>query len=146
MRITKSLEWMRPYLEDAMKVVPEIRLLTAIVARTPKVNGREVQRAHAMITSYHSGTYHITSFIKKQAVVTYHPKVKLKLLPYSKKDLLEYLAHEIAHLRYWDHSTHHAILTAELTIRFMKRLSKSGYISEEAELKGLSDNFDLVKK
>lgn len=137
---------MRPYIEDAHKVVPEVRLLTAVIARTPKINGREVQRAHAMITSYSSGTYQITSFIKKQSVVSYYPKVKLKLVPYSKKDLLEYLAHELAHLRFWDHSTHHATLTAELIIRFMKRLSRSGYISEEAELKGLHDNFDLVRK
>lgn len=52
---------------------------------------------------------------------------------YSSLDILAYLAHELSHMRYWEHSPHRTILECKLNIIFMKRAIKEGYISEEVE-------------
>jgi hypothetical protein len=131
--ITKSLLWLEPYIEDVRPLLPELRLLKRITARSPKKNTREVQRIHAICYRFQNNTFQIGLMLHKQRVKRYKPKVEIKNVPYSKLDLLHYFAHELAHLRYWDHSPHRTILECKLNMIFMERAIKEGYISEEVE-------------
>lgn len=143
MHISKSLEWMRPYIEDARKLVPEIRLLKSVVARRPKPTHKEVQRIHAIIHAHRNGTFSIGLMLTRKSLKSINP-VKFKISNQTKIDMLDHLAHELAHLRYWDHSPHRKILEAKLSILFMKRLSKSGYISEEVEFNRTLGPYDVI--
>jgi hypothetical protein len=75
--------------------------------------------------------FHLSMYTEYVKTVKIHPEVKLEIKPLSKIDMLMALAHEIAHLRYWDHCPKRQILESELTAMFMVELAKSGYISEE---------------
>jgi hypothetical protein len=48
-------------------------------------------------------------------------------------DLLRYLAHELAHLEHWNHTTGHTQLECIVLSIFMTKLAQEGYISEEDE-------------
>ena len=56
-----------------------------------------------------------------------------KYRPYTIIELLHTLAHELAHIPNWTHTTDHKILECRILIKFMQRLSKEGYISEEKD-------------
>lgn len=135
MKLSKSLSWLVPYLEEARKSLPEMALLQSVSTRIPN-HSKEVQRSHAIINMReYKGPreeFSITLFIRKQRFKTLYP-LKTYTERYSKLETLCHLAHELAHLRYWKHTPHHQILTSEITIIFMKILSDSGYISEEDE-------------
>jgi predicted metal-dependent hydrolase len=49
--------------------------------------------------------------------------------------LLQYLAHELAHLEHWDHTPDHKHLECILMSAFMTRLKQDFYVSEEDEMK-----------
>lgn len=132
MHISKSLKWLEPYIEDVKPMLPELKLLTRITCRSPKKNINEVQRIHAICYKFQNGTYQIGLMLNKQRVKRYKP-IEIKITPYSKLDLLHYFAHELSHLRYWEHSPHRTILECRINILFMKRAIKEGYISEEVE-------------
>jgi hypothetical protein len=58
-----------------------------------------------------------------------------KAAQFSKIDLLEHLAHELAHTESWTHTPKHKRLEAKIKIKFMHMLQSDGYVSEEDELK-----------
>ncbi len=138
MRISKSLKWMIPYLEDARPILPEIALLTHLESRVPKTNHKEVQRISGLCSQYEkrdkSISYKIALFTQYQNVLKYRP-LKIKLKDYSKMDMLQFLAHELAHMRDMTHTPSRMILECKLMMRFMKRAEAEGYISEEYESK-----------
>ncbi len=145
MQISKSLKWLELYIDDIRETLPELKLLKSVVCRSPKTNLYEVQRIHAICHKYQNGTFQIGLMLHKQRVKRYKPKVEIKNVPYSKLDLLHFLAHELSHLRYWDHSPHRVILECRLHVIFMKRAIKEGYISEEMEFnKPLNAQLDKI--
>ena len=133
MQVSKSLKWLEPYLEDIKPILPELVLLTSIAARSPKGrNSKELQRSHAMCHKKADGTFKIMLNLKRQMIEKIRP-VEICMVEYSTMDLLGYLAHELAHLRYWEHSPHRLMLECRILILFMKKAIKNGYISEEFE-------------
>jgi hypothetical protein len=131
-KLSKSIQWLEPYLVDAEKMVPEVRLVTSVIARRP-TNDHAVQRIHAIIHANLNKTFKIVLMSARKRLVRTEP-IEFKIERYSRIELLESLAHEIAHTRHWDHTPDRKILECKLSIVFMKRLAKSGYISEEIEM------------
>ena len=131
-KVSKSFRWLEPYLKDAEKLVPEVRLVTGVVARKP-TRDLTVQRIHAIIHANENKTFKIVLMAARKTLVRVDPP-EFKIERYSKIELLESLAHELAHTRHWDHTPERKILECKLSILFMRRLSKSGYISEEIEM------------
>ena len=58
---------------------------------------------------------------------------EVKYRPYTALELLCTLAHELAHIKHWDHTCHHKMLENHITTIFMQKLHKDGYISEEKD-------------
>jgi hypothetical protein len=144
MHISKSLKWLEPYIEDIKPILPEHKLLKRIVARSPKGNTNEVQRIHAICHKFQNGTFQIGLMLTVQRVKRYKP-VEISMENYSKLALLYYFAHELSHLRYWEHSPSRVILECRLLVIFMKRAMKEGYISEEVEFNTpLNKSFDKI--
>ena len=56
-----------------------------------------------------------------------------KFRPYTLIELLCTLAHELAHIKHWQHTPHHKMLENHLTTLFMQKLDKEGYICEEKD-------------
>lgn len=138
MRISKSLKWMIPYLEDARPILPELATLTHLISRVPKASHKEVQRISGICNQYEKKDktvyYRIILMTKYQNILKYRP-LKIKLSDYSKLDMLSLLAHELSHMRDMTHTPSRMILECKLMMRFMKRAEAEGYISEEYESK-----------
>lgn len=80
----------------------------------------------------HSKTsYKMTLYINR------HSMSEDKIIEYSTIDLLQVLAHELAHLEHWvPHTTAHRRLECRIMCIFMTKLGKSGYTTEEEEKNG----------
>ena len=125
MVIVKELEWMRDYIDNVSHLLPKIKQLKKISSK--KGNKERWQHCHGLITYFDNKSFRITLYL------TYHDILTDKIENYSTIDLLQYLAHELAHLEHWDHTPQHKQLECILMGIFMIRLSNEGYISEEVE-------------
>jgi len=135
MKISKDLSWIREYIEEIHFIVPELRKLKRISSRVPNKKLNTNQHCHGIITKYYNGVDHrITIYTKYLNMSLVSGKVELEIKPYSKIDTLCYIAHEIAHLRFWEHTPDHKSLEATIILIFMNRLKISGYKCEEDEL------------
>lgn len=125
MKISKSLEWTRAYIESVAHLLPRIKQLKKISSR--RGSKEYFQHFHGLITYFDKKSFRITLYI------TYHETLKDVIVNYSTIDILQYLAHELAHLEHWDHTTSHKQLECILLGIFMTKLQQDGYISEEEE-------------
>lgn len=127
MIIVKELEWMREYVDAVSHLLPKIKRLKRISSK--KGNKERWQHCHGLITYYDQKNYRITLY------TTYHSMIYDQIKPYSTIDLLQYLAHELAHLEHWDHTTDHKHLECVIMSAFMTKLKQESYVSEEEEMK-----------
>lgn len=135
-KFSPELEWLRPYFNKVKNIVP-VQNLEKVIARKPRMN--QLQHSHAQLVTYTSNeTGKIVRqyisinlyFIKPEKL---NPMVRKKN-PFSKIDLLEHFAHELAHLEHEPHTPKHKRLENRICNIFMNMLEKSGYISEEYEM------------
>lgn len=130
MKIHKKLSWLKEYIELAKPIIPEIRNIYFVREIFHQKN--KLQKIHASLTyEFIFGSYVLSLYtrFKRQAK---KPRLA-KEEEYSKIELLENLAHELAHLKHWEHTPEHKVLESKLSILFMERLLESGYISAEEE-------------
>jgi hypothetical protein len=127
MNIVKEYEWMSDYIDSVSHLLPKIKKLKKISLK--KGNRERWQHCHGLITYHNKQDYRITLYR------TYHDMISDKIKPYTTIDLLQYLAHELAHLEHWDHTPDHKHLECILMSAFMTRLKQDFYVSEEDEMK-----------
>lgn len=134
MIIAKELEWVREYVQAVQHLLPELKRLKRISAK--KAHKDYVQRVHATCWEYYADhkSYKINLYVSKSSVSSLRP-LKIKLSRYSTMELLMNLAHELAHLRHWEHTPDHKSLECSIALVFMNMLKNDGYVSEEAEAK-----------
>ena len=131
MRVSKKLTWMKPYIKIAQSIVPEVGRITRVLALNVDKNLEKNPAALAKITEYSDRTYVISLYTEYVAKEKIHPEAIFSIEKLSKIDILCNLAHEIAHLRSWEHTPARQILESSLVIAFMGKLNSSGYISAE---------------
>ena len=143
MKIHKKLGWLKEYIDLAKKILPQIEYIVLI--RELFHQKDKVQRIHASLTQECLlGTYVLSFYTSFKKVL---PKTGKTLEEkYSKIDILDHLAHELAHLEHWQHTPEHKILEAKLSILFMRHLLKSGYVSEEEEFRGKKTKKSRIRK
>ena len=127
MVISKELGWMKDYIPLVSHLLPKLKQLKKIT--TKKGNRERWQHCHGLITYYDKKSFRITLY------TTYHSIMSDKIIPYTTIDLLQYLAHELAHLEHWNHTPQHKQLECMIMSIFMTKLSQDGYTSEEDEEK-----------
>lgn len=127
MKITKELEWVRPYIESVTHLLPKLKQLKKISSR--RGSKEYWQHVDGIITYFDKKFFRITLY------VTYHDTYSDKIKNYSTIEILQCLAHELAHLEQWYHTPQHKQLECILLSIFMTKLSEDKYISEEDESK-----------
>jgi hypothetical protein len=127
MKIVKELSWVKPFIESVSHLLPNIKQLKKISTRRGSKD--RWQHFHGLITYYDKKSFRITLYM------TYHDMPTDIIKDYSTIDLLQYLAHELAHLDHWDHTPDHKHLECIIQGVFMTKLKQEGYISEEEEEK-----------
>lgn len=122
MKLPKQLSWLLPYINSVP--LPDHKVLTRVSAFNIRNNRNGLDRW---------GSCHSDDEIHYRIYLHTHqdPKNPKKL---SKLEVLCVLAHELAHISYWEHSPEHKTLESEYASMFMKLLKESGYTSEEDEL------------
>ena len=134
MYISKKLLWLKEYIDDLHHTLPELKKLKRLIAKEPNKNMTHNQNCHGIITKYYNGKdTRIVLYTKYLLMTLKQEKVELQIKPYSKIDTLCFLAHELAHLRHWDHTPDHKSLEVIISQVFMNKLKVNGYISEEDE-------------
>ena len=134
MVISKELDWVESYIDSVKYLLPEIKKLKRITSKVPSKKLNTNQSCHGIITKYYNGKDHrITLYTKYLLMELKKGEVHITIEKYSKIDTLCFLAHELAHLRYWDHTPDHKELETTITASFMKMLRKDGYNNEEDE-------------
>lgn len=133
MIIAKELEWMRDYIESVRHLLPHLKGLKRLNSK--KANKKFIQRCHGVCTKYSDKKhFKITLYTSAMGIVTIKP-LDISIMQYSKLEILMTLAHELAHLEYWDHSPDHKSLECSIALIFMSKLKSEGYVSEEHEAK-----------
>ena len=86
---------------------------------------------------YTDDTFAIGIATHYQQIVFKETHVDVKKAPFSSLDILDHFAHELAHMiiDYPNHTIWHTRITHRIMGKFLTRLNKSGFISEEDELK-----------
>lgn len=134
MRISKSILWLEEYIEAVKPLLPEIKKLKRISTKVPSRNLNTNQSCHGIITKYYNGKDHrITLYTKYLFMELRKGEVHMEIKKYSMIDNLCFMAHELAHLRYWDHTPEHKKLESAIISLFMDILKKNGYKCEEDE-------------
>lgn len=122
-KFSPCFEWLAPYVELGMKYVNSTHKLSRVSAWTyGKSRGKNEAAA---IYQTRKGEPH-RIYIHTQFDAN---------RPHSKIDILSLLAHEIAHMEDWKHTTKHKRLEAKILRAFMKLLESQGYVSEEEEFR-----------
>ena len=134
MKIAKKLEWLLPYIERAKKDHPKIakRLKKVYYIKTDTKNRHSY---FGICIHNENGSIHIGLRDRYQAF-RFHDDghISVSIKPMSKIDMIELLAHELAHVYYIPHSPKHKKLECRIKTKFCTMLEKEGYISEEEEL------------
>ena len=132
-KISKELEWIRPYLKKVNHLVPVGRVpkILAVKAKKDKLHN------HKAVICKDDDTgemLYISLYLYVYRTKRLIPHSRYKVT-YSKIDLLIHLAHELSHIVNWDHTPQHKHLENRMCNIFMNKLLRECYISEEHELK-----------
>lgn len=133
-KLADNVKWFEPYFGDVSHLVP-LEHLEKVFGMFPRLD--QLQHHHAHLVDETDGRNHrkyISMYLLYTSTVKLKP-LKRKIKAFSKVDLLEHLAHELAHLVHWKHTPNHKRLECEIMLKFMSRLQSTGYVSEEHELK-----------
>jgi len=126
LKYSKNLEWLLPYLEVGLGMIPEGKKVTRL--QTWQLKQRAGKGVQAAIFTNDYKTYRI--YLHSM----YHPRGEAKAQRFSKIDILGLLAHELAHTLDLMHSPEHKMLEGKILRTFMIKLKKEGYENEETEL------------
>lgn len=118
MKISKRLKFLIPYLNKDVGKLVNLKKLKAIKTYTIPLN--KFDDSDGAIIRYDTNHYVITLRITKNNYLN-----QTQSLEYL-YNILEALAHEISHLKHWNHTPDHYVLTNKIGTLFGKMLKKQG--------------------
>ena len=122
-RITRNIAWLHPFIKAASDLVPLDRVRMFYGYKVP-LNNRSL--ADASTTKHSDGTFTIClEYLGRVQVKS--GKTTFKYVSYSNQFLAEFLnslAHEMAHLKCWEHTVKHYKLQLKIERRFVSVLKK----------------------
>lgn len=132
-KITENALWMLPYCQMAADLVPRMKYLREISFHKPRLD--RVNHCRAITHKTACGRdYYIT--IHSHRVYVLRQKPFLEYYPYNTIETLSNLAHELSHLQHWSHTVLRMNLELKIMVRFMEKLKKDGYKTEEKDSMG----------
>ncbi|MBX7149906.1 hypothetical protein K1X76_12615 [bacterium] len=103
-KTSPRLEWVLPYIRKAKAKMPGLVLPTQI--RSFKPTKKRIMRVYANV--YFETRIIVLATHTQQTVKTPRGKTKIKkIFPIPRTEILDTLAHELAHLKYPDHNYEH---------------------------------------
>lgn len=136
-KVDEQLSWLKPYLRIASK---QINLSRLSIVKTTLFDESTVNRQTFAFCTFDGKNYEIS--IDRFYQTHIHKKgrkCKRILKEHSKLEVLELLAHELAHIgnakEFELHSPRHKAIECKLMVKFMAQLQSEGYKNEEIELK-----------
>ena len=130
-KVSKEIRWIIPYINLVEGILPQIKKLDSV--RTMRTSYVKRDRCYGETNFFVDGTFTIKVRTKFQKIDFY--PLSVTILPFSKLDILFTLAHELAHLKHYEHTPEHKLLECQILSVFMYKLKSMGYKSEEEELK-----------
>jgi hypothetical protein len=123
-RISKDLIWLQPFIKSVRSLVPLKKVRRFFAYKLP-LDKREL--AVAWCTNNNDGTYTI-SFSTHDRVVKRVGNC-FEYTGYARRcraEILDTLAHELAHLKYFDHDIRHYRLQLQIMWRFARVMERKG--------------------
>lgn len=117
-KLSKNIEWLRPFVNSVAHMVPLDKLKSIKGYRVQK--NMEENQDGSLIK--YGGKYFMT--IRIQNVPKPPKDMHYKNIRYA--NLLDTLAHELAHLVHWEHTAEHFRLQAQILLQFSYLLDKVG--------------------
>jgi hypothetical protein len=135
MEISKNLDWITDYLDSVSHLVnfgliDEIRGIRSFPLS-------RIQPAEGLTYFLPNKRFEVVIYLQYQKKVKPFEKkfCEIEKAPFSSLDILQILAHELAHTcTTFDHTPEHKMMECKIMVIFMKKLIKNGYVSEELEL------------
>ena len=121
-KFTKNVKWLEPYYEDSKHLLGPHRLDRVMGF---KVSPKKEARTDASIIIQSAGNVTIT--------IRTHSNFKRQSTPRNIGSLLLAFAHELAHLKYWDHCEKHWQLQCYLMQNFTSTMRILGITNHEAD-------------
>lgn len=119
MKIQKNIKWIEPYVISVKNLVP-LKQLDGISGYTIPMGKEQHQYAAIWYNKYGRKRYHIYLALKNNYNI-----VKIQKPQYLAA-FLQYLAHELSHMKHTEHTPEHFELEAKILLRFARVLKKSG--------------------
>jgi hypothetical protein len=107
-KLTKDVRWLEPYLRSASRLVPTHRLKA--------IRGFTVRAEE----DFHFGRILTPDFKSFTMTLALREQVGRRVSPRYIVDILQTFAHELAHLKHWEHTPEHWALEAKIAARFAK--------------------------
>ena len=135
-RFSKRIRYLETYFSIALSLYPEelSKVTKVYIVPTPL----DKRMGHfGLCQSWNNGTYSIGVAVKYQSIVFKEKYVDVKRKSFSIIDILETFAHELAHViqDFPTHTIEHKRVEHRIMGRFLTRMKKEGYTSEEDEVK-----------
>lgn len=127
-KFTKNVEWLKPFVKQIGYLAPLSKLQ---YIRGYKVRKGLNELAWASITKYSANRYTIS--LRVESLVKNGRKHK----PSTIETTLLSLAHELAHLKHWEHTPEHFKLQARIISRFSLLLKKNRVYDHSKSVKTL---------
>ncbi len=131
-KYSKSIDWLVPYVECAKGLVNLNKLK---VVTTFKVPVSKIKQTEACLIRYDAKNYKITLTLYNQKRKRVNSKIKIKSVKNTISFVLDSLAHELAHLKYFDHRPEHLALQARILIRMTKVAKLQGILDLDRQWK-----------
>lgn len=122
---TPSLQWLVPFYHDAVPLLGRHRLdrlygYTVAPGKNPAQEGQTVKHPCGRVVISLRTHWH------KRHGRRYEQE------PHTVASILQTFAHELAHLKYWEHDLQHWALCCQLQLQFIKTLDNLGLNDTEA--------------
>lgn len=122
-QLSKDLKWITPYLEAVGHIVP-LDKITEIRYYTSRKHHKKEH--HKAITHRLANNKSFAIFLRTKLPID----ERVPLRYYDQEDIMYYLAHELAHVRFWEHTTKHLKLTSKIFKIFTDTTHKLGWEEE----------------
>lgn len=138
-RLAKDIQWLGPFLRLAKGLVPIHRIREIRTARTPL---DKIEHSVATCGKLPGGFYRIVikTHYQRQKAIGEGRFVHSGYARHSKLFVLDSLAHELAHVKHWEHTPQHLVLQSKLLLRFARELERQGFHSTEVDSRQVGDH------
>jgi hypothetical protein len=121
-KFSKNVEWLRPFADKAANLIPLKKLVQVKGYRVPLENLAQIEGQCVTRDNHKSHIITLRIFKNEQKKVGYNKFTAYKQSRSRVSTILETFAHELAHIKHWEHNPAHWKLQAQIQMRFASLL------------------------